>query len=104
MTTYNRSLLKVYVKQCKTIQLFYVVVDVGFGTIQEAFKEVKHKESDMHSLMNTLLNEIGELRKEIMKVCELAFECFVREYCSGSGCYIRVVTNLQIRADKYHTK
>ena len=43
-------------------------VNTGFTTVQGAFEEVKH---DMNSLMNTLLNEIGELRKDILKVCLL---------------------------------
>ena len=37
-------------------------VNTGFTTIQGAFEEVKLEESDMHSLMNMLLNEIVELK------------------------------------------
>ncbi|XP_065909571.1 putative leucine-rich repeat-containing protein DDB_G0290503 isoform X2 [Dysidea avara] len=53
--------------QSDKLQSLTTLVDTGFTTIQELFKEVKCEENDLHSLMNTLFNEIGELKKDILK-------------------------------------
>lgn len=43
-------------------------VDTGFNTVQEKFQQLKSEESSNSLLINKLLNEISELKKDIAKV------------------------------------